>query len=60
MPAGVSWPRYISFFAASMLSAFAGAQLVHIYYRPLDDLDDIVREELEKRKKAGLLKSPVI
>ncbi|XP_016836673.1 uncharacterized protein C12orf73 [Nasonia vitripennis] len=60
MPAGVSWPRYISFFAVSMLSAYAGAQLVHIYYKPLDDLDDMVQEEIERRRKAGLLKSSVI
>ncbi|XP_051740235.1 protein brawnin [Ctenopharyngodon idella] len=34
MPAGVSWPRYLRMFAASVLSMFAGAQAVHLYYRP--------------------------
>ncbi|KAL3061095.1 hypothetical protein OYC64_009330 [Pagothenia borchgrevinki] len=34
MPAGVSWPRYLSMLGASMLSMFAGAQLVHQYYLP--------------------------
>ncbi|XP_043084419.1 protein BRAWNIN [Puntigrus tetrazona] len=34
MPAGVSWPRYLRMFAASVLSMFAGAQVVHQYYRP--------------------------
>ncbi|XP_016410336.1 ubiquinol-cytochrome-c reductase complex assembly factor 6 [Sinocyclocheilus rhinocerous] len=34
MPAGVSWPRYLRMFGASVLSMFAGAQVVHQYYRP--------------------------
>ncbi|XP_035520852.1 uncharacterized protein C12orf73 homolog [Morone saxatilis] len=34
MPAGVSWPRYLRMFSASLLSMFAGAQAVHQYYLP--------------------------
>lgn len=34
MPAGVSWPRYIKMLGASMLAMFAGAEVVHRYYRP--------------------------
>ncbi|XP_063052087.1 ubiquinol-cytochrome-c reductase complex assembly factor 6 [Engraulis encrasicolus] len=34
MPAGVSWPRYLKMLGASILSMFAGAQVVHQYYRP--------------------------
>ncbi|XP_073328407.1 ubiquinol-cytochrome-c reductase complex assembly factor 6 [Pagrus major] len=34
MPAGVSWPRYLRMFAASVLAMFAGAQAVHQYYLP--------------------------
>ncbi|MED6243046.1 hypothetical protein ATANTOWER_014090 [Ataeniobius toweri] len=34
MPAGVSWPRYIRMFGASVLAMFAGAQVVHQYYLP--------------------------
>ncbi|XP_030645160.1 ubiquinol-cytochrome-c reductase complex assembly factor 6 [Chanos chanos] len=34
MPAGVSWPRYLRMLGASILSMFAGAQVVHQYYRP--------------------------
>ncbi|XP_054843898.1 ubiquinol-cytochrome-c reductase complex assembly factor 6 [Eublepharis macularius] len=34
MPAGVSWPRYLKMFTASMLAMFAGAEVVHRYYRP--------------------------
>jgi len=34
MPAGVSWPRYLRMLGASVLSMFAGAQCVHIYYQP--------------------------
>ncbi|XP_029378808.1 ubiquinol-cytochrome-c reductase complex assembly factor 6 [Echeneis naucrates] len=34
MPAGVSWSRYMRMFGASILSMFAGAQVVHQYYLP--------------------------
>ncbi|XP_044297260.1 protein BRAWNIN [Varanus komodoensis] len=34
MPAGVSWPRYLKMLTASMLAMFAGAEIVHRYYRP--------------------------
>ncbi|KAF7654146.1 hypothetical protein LDENG_00073420 [Lucifuga dentata] len=34
MPAGVSWPRYLRMFGASILAMFAGAQAVHQYYLP--------------------------
>ncbi|XP_043943777.1 protein BRAWNIN [Protopterus annectens] len=34
MPAGVSWPRYLKMLSASILSMFAGAEVVHRYYRP--------------------------
>ncbi|CAB0033170.1 unnamed protein product [Trichogramma brassicae] len=52
MPAGLSWPRYISIFAASILTSFAGAQCVHMYYKPLDDLEQLVQQELERRRRA--------
>ncbi|XP_062277233.1 ubiquinol-cytochrome-c reductase complex assembly factor 6 [Scomber scombrus] len=41
MPAGVSWPRYLRMFGASMLSMFAGAQFVHQYYLPDLTIPDI-------------------
>jgi len=35
----------------------AGAQVVHLVYRPLDDLDRLVKEEVERKlresKKSG-------
>ena len=34
MPAGVSWPRYLTFFAASLASGLAGSQVVHLFYKP--------------------------
>ncbi|XP_018585460.1 ubiquinol-cytochrome-c reductase complex assembly factor 6 [Scleropages formosus] len=34
MPAGVSWPRYLRMLGASLLAMFAGAEVVHRYYRP--------------------------
>lgn len=51
MPAGVSMPRYLAFFAASMLSMFAGAQVVHHYYKPLENLDKAIEKEWEKQRK---------
>lgn len=57
MPAGVSWGQYSKFFVAAMLSMLAGSQVVHMYYRPLDDLDVYIKKELEsvegEAKKGG-------
>lgn len=47
MPLGVPLRRYVTFMAASLLTMFAGAQTVHVYYKPLDDLD----EYIEKAKR---------
>jgi len=52
MPAGVSWPQYLKFFAAAMMSMLLGAQAVHVYYRPLDDLSELVQQEVEKLNKS--------
>jgi hypothetical protein len=51
MPAGVSWPKYLKFFVASMVSMMLGAQAVHVYYRPLDNLNELVQQEIEGLKK---------
>ncbi|KAM3673156.1 ubiquinol-cytochrome c reductase complex assembly factor 6 [Ammospiza maritima maritima] len=34
MPAGAPWPTYLRALAASVLAMFAGAEVVHRYYRP--------------------------
>ncbi|XP_063783852.1 ubiquinol-cytochrome-c reductase complex assembly factor 6 isoform X2 [Pseudophryne corroboree] len=34
MPAGVSWPQYLKMLSGGLLSMFAGAEVVHRYYRP--------------------------
>nr|CAI5830794.1 unnamed protein product [Callosobruchus analis] len=53
MPAGVSWGTYVKFFTAAMLSMMAGSQVVHMYYRPLDDLEEYVKKEQELVKKTS-------
>ncbi|XP_019700410.1 uncharacterized protein C12orf73 homolog [Harpegnathos saltator] len=54
MPAGVSWPRYIILSASALLSMMAGAQCVHLIYKPLDDLDELVEKHInEQLKKEG-------
>jgi len=52
MPAGVSWPQYVKFFVAAMVSMLLGAQAVHVYYRPLDDLNELVQQEAERLNKS--------
>lgn len=52
MPAGVSWSQYLRFTAAALLAMMAGAQVVHIYYRPLDDLDAVVEKEINRLKQS--------
>jgi len=50
MPAGVSWPTYIKFVSAAALSMVAGAQTVHAFYRPLEDLEDWIEKFKEQKK----------
>lgn len=50
MPAGVPWRTYLTFLSAAMLSMIAGSQVVHMYYKPLSDLDKYV-EEIKLQKK---------
>lgn len=47
MPAGISWGPYLRYMCAAMLSMMAGAQIVHSYYHPLADLDELVHKEKE-------------
>lgn len=50
MPYGVSWGKYLTFMSCAMLSMFAGSQVVHKYYRPLDDFNKYVEREIQARK----------
>ncbi|XP_013118401.2 ubiquinol-cytochrome-c reductase complex assembly factor 6 [Stomoxys calcitrans] len=47
MPAGVSWGQYLKFMSCAVLSMMAGSQLVHMYYKPLEDLDVYINKEVE-------------
>ena len=51
MPAGVSWPTYLKFAIAAGLSMVAGAQTVHRFYKPLDDLEIFIRDFEEESSK---------
>jgi len=57
MPAGVSWPTYLKFTLAAGLSMIAGAQTVHQFYRPLEDLEEWVRKFEEQQKLIQEVKS---
>ena len=49
MPAGVPLERYAKFTAAALLTMLAGAQMVHLTYRPLDDLPEIIEQTKAKK-----------
>lgn len=51
MPAGVGWTQYTKFTVAALLAMFAGSQSVHLYYKPLADLNEYVEKEQEARGK---------
>ena len=53
MPAGVSWPTYIKFATAAGLSMVAGAQTVHLLYKPLDDLEIVIKQIAEDAEFAA-------
>lgn len=48
MPAGVSLYTYSKFASAAILSMFLGSQTVHNYYKPLQDIEEVIRETQEK------------
>lgn len=48
MPAGVTWGVYLKFATAAMLSMLAGSQVVHMLYRPLDNMEELVNEEVKR------------
>lgn len=50
MPAGVSWPTYLKYSISAGLSMVAGAQTVHQFYRPLEDLEVWVKKFEEEKK----------
>ncbi|TFK04728.1 cAMP-dependent protein kinase type I-alpha regulatory subunit [Platysternon megacephalum] len=59
MPAGVSWPRYLKMLSASVLAMFAGAEVVHRYYRPDLTIPEIPPKPGElKTELLGLKQKP--
>ena len=54
MPAGVSWGEYLRFMAAALGTMFLGSQAVHLVYRPLDDMDQVLDQlRAVKQKQLG-------
>lgn len=68
MPAGVSWVQYLSFCAVSMVTMLSGAQVVHMFYKPLDKMylyvekeiqylpDDVKLKIMDELREEGVLK----
>uniref|UniRef100_A0A147BV29 Uncharacterized protein n=1 Tax=Ixodes ricinus TaxID=34613 RepID=A0A147BV29_IXORI len=50
MPYGHSWGYTLRFCVAAMLSMLAGAQCVHVFYRPLDNLEDYIKDERQRQQ----------
>ncbi|XP_052126219.1 protein brawnin [Frankliniella occidentalis] len=50
MPYGVPWPRFLAFSISALSSSLVGSQLVHNYYQPLADMDELIRKEVERLK----------
>lgn len=61
MPYGISWGVYLRFVATAFVTTAAGAQAVHLVYRPLDDLEERISaketELLEQRDKLMVLRT---
>jgi len=48
MPGGVSTKTYVKFLTAALASMALGSQTVHSYYKPLADLEDLVKKAEDK------------
>lgn len=46
LPPGVSLGQYLKFTSAAMFSMFLGSQIVHSYYKPLEDMNKFIEKEL--------------
>ncbi|XP_011694323.1 PREDICTED: uncharacterized protein LOC105453811 [Wasmannia auropunctata] len=51
MSPNISTTRFVTFCVASLLTMLTGAQCVHKIYKPLDDLEDLVEQRLQERRK---------
>lgn len=49
MPYGMTYTRFISFTTLAFFSMLAGSQWVHVKYKPLEDLDDLIEAEYKRR-----------
>ncbi len=47
-----SFWRYTRFAVAAVLTTFAGAQVVHLVFQPLQDLPELIKEEERSCGKA--------
>lgn len=48
LPSNVTIGQYLRFSASALASMFLGSQVVHNFYKPLNDLDKFIDEELQK------------
>lgn len=48
LPPGFTIGQYLRFASAALFSMFLGSQVVHMYYRPLKDLDKFIEAEFKK------------
>jgi len=48
MPAGVSLFTYLKFTSAALLSMALGSHVVHLYYNPLAELEELIRKAESK------------
>jgi len=51
MPAGSTWGQYLGFMTAAIGSMFLGSQAVHLYYRPMDDMNEVINEIRRVKQK---------
>lgn len=50
MSGSVPFRIYVKYSLMTLVSMMLGSQIVHNYYRPLDDLEDYVDKEIENLK----------
>lgn len=53
MPYGMSNSKYLVFLLSAGAMTMAGSNMVHNYYKPLADLDELVEKELSRRQAAA-------
>lgn len=58
MPFGISWSRYLSMWATCIVGGVCGSQMVHMQYKPLEGMEELIEKQVEQLREEMKLRKP--